>query len=144
MPLFLFVAGFFGVAVLSDLFGESENESFGYGEASLSRVPLRIWDEGSWGLRGRPRNWRSPGYGDYQPLGNVDLGVRGPTHSWRHPLPREWEIFTDHVDEFGVLTGAGGIRGVASFESFTPEQQAAMRREEAAQGLRAASAAPSG
>lgn len=49
---------------------------------------------------------------------------------------------SNRQEAFGVLTGAGGIRGVRSFQSFTPEQIAAYNREGAAQGLRSVSVAP--
>ncbi len=148
MPIFPLLAAFLGGAVLSDLFGGGDttasDDAYGYGEGALARVPVRIWKEGAWGLRGRPRNWRSPNYGGDRP-GTVDLGVRAPTASWRHPLPRPWEVLeADDLNEFGMLTGAGGIRGVPTFQSFTPAQQAAYRLDGAAQGLRAVSVAPSG
>lgn len=47
-------------------------------------------------------------------------------------------------EAYGVMTGAAGIRGMPTFRTFTPAQMAAMRREEAAQGLRATSVAPPG
>lgn len=144
MPILPFALFYLGSAILSDLLQSRPEGGYGYGESVLARVPVRVLNEGSWGLRGRPRSWRHPIYGAYVPAGDVDLGVRAPTASWRHPLPRRWEEFQSEVDEFGVLTGTGGIRGVPTFQAFTPAQQAAMRRDEAAQGLRGTSVAPPG
>jgi len=97
------------------------------------------------------------GWGMNTNVSRPGLGVRGPTSSMRYPLPRPWERMPPmgaqtvpahpHArfgDAYGVLTGAGGIRGVPTFTSFTPAQIAAYNRDGAAQGLRGSSVAPPG
>ncbi len=54
------------------------------------------------------------------------------------------EAYGAEEDEYGVMTGAGGIRGMPTFQSFTPDQIAAYNRDGAAQGLRGGSVAPVG
>lgn len=46
--------------------------------------------------------------------------------------------------KYGLATGAAGIRGMPTFRSYTNAEMDAMRRDEAAQGLRASSVAPPG
>jgi len=59
----------------------AEEEEYGYGESS------NLWNKGGFGLRGAPRNWR-----DSDPrFGSSSQGMRGPTASFRYPLPRPWE-----------------------------------------------------
>lgn len=64
-------------------------------------------------------------------------GLRGVPQNWRSPHYRG-------LGEFGVLTGAGGIRGVATFKNYTPEEQVALRRGQAEEGFRVRSVGPPG
>lgn len=69
-----------GAALLSE-------EEYGYGESTLTRIPNRLRNQGGFGLRGEPRNWR-----DSDPrFGVSSQGMRGPTASFRYPMPRPWE-----------------------------------------------------
>jgi hypothetical protein len=63
------------------------------------------------------------------------MGIRGEPRSWRDSEPR-------YGASYGVITGPAGIRGVGAFRSYTAAQLDAIRRDEAAQGLRASSVAP--
>lgn len=59
--------------------------------------------------------------------------------------PTHQEIRDAHAkqdDEYGVVTGAAGIRGVPTFRSYTQQEMDAMRRDQAAQGMRFSSTAP--
>lgn len=82
----------------------------------------------------------------YRSGGMRDFGVRGPTPAMRRPIPRDYEIEGQLIDleAYGVLTGAGGIRGAPSFQTFSPAQANAMRRAQTEEGLRASSVAPPG
>lgn len=91
-------------------------------------------------------------YGGYRPVpGGVDIGLRGPTTAWRHPMPRPWEVPSDYVNPqglheeelYGLSTGVAGIRGV-HLGGFTPEEIRAYNIEGARQGLRGSSVAPPG
>lgn len=154
----MFVFGLFlGASVLRDLM-DGPDEAYG----GMQKRQTYDWQSGGFGIRGTPPNWRDDnpqfGWGMNMEVARPGLGMRGPTSSFRYPLPRPWERLPPldaetvsarpHTrfgeDEYGVLTGAGGIRGVPTFQSFTPAQIAAYNREGAAQGLRGGSVAPPG
>lgn len=90
MLLALFAATI-GAAVIAEKKREAE---YGYGESTLGRIPSNLWNSGGFGMRGQTTNWRdsNPRYGTsaYEPAGGL-LGMRGPTASFRYPMPRPWE-----------------------------------------------------
>ncbi len=157
---------FFGVTILAAIFTDassSRRSAYGYGESTLGRIPGSLWEQGGMGLRGRALSWRdgNPNFGaGYRSISGWEMGMRGPTSSFRYPLPRPWERLSPaweqavpavphtafgadaEYDEYGVLTGSGGIRGMPSPHAFTAAQIAAYNREGAAQGLRGAAVAP--
>lgn len=80
-------------ASLRDRLPESVS-GYGYGESTLGRIPGYVWDQGGMGLRGEPRSWRDsdPRFGaEGHPCCGGMMGTRGPTASFRYPLPRPWE-----------------------------------------------------
>lgn len=90
--MFLFAFPLLGAAIVADR-ERRQQAAYGYGESTLGRIPQNLWDRGGFGLRGRPRSWRDDdprfGYAG-RPPGGI-LGMRGPTSSFRYPLPRPWE-----------------------------------------------------
>lgn len=85
----------FGAIVAAAVFVDREHQdAYGYGESTLSRIPDHLKNNNLMGVRGEPRSWRDSdprfsGAG-FKVSGGL-LGMRGPTSSFRYPLPRPWE-----------------------------------------------------
>lgn len=140
MPILIFAIGFLAIAVLTSVSSTSP---------SIASIVDHV-----------ARNWIGrPGvvavFDERTPQGTVivvqvlegyeaDTGLPGEIAGVPIRIRVGGPIFMEGTEEFGVLTGAAGIRGVPTFSTFSPEEEDRMRREEAAEGHVFTSVAPPG
>lgn len=138
LPILLPAAAFLGLAILADLKSHKEDSRHKKSIEACTATMRATWIKKDGVIQ------------IYHEVGSLNCAriVVECSRPLNEQVPGEFNGYPVMVrmrpEEFGVLTGASGIRGVESFKQYSAAEADAIRRDQAAQGFTMSSVAPPG